>query len=355
MKRPQHQFAAGALLGLPLVLAAAGLIAAGGCRPRPAAAEAPPPPLVEEASSGPIACRITAESAVRLDHDFLLTIRIRAPADTEVRLPNLDSRLEGFVVNGAYDREPVSEGGCVVREHCFKLTPTLAEEYRLGPLAISYSGRSRQAPGETSAPPAPADVRAGWFATRPMIFKAAALAPDKTDPSIADILGPIHIYPAFKTVMFRLGLALLAAAALYGLWLAGRRIRREVQLRRMSPRERALHELSELIARDLIAKQRLKEFYLEITLIVRRYIERAHAIRAPEQTTEEFLAAAVRDARFSREVVLKLKTFLQTADLVKFAVLRPDAATVERTLQTARAYLETDEQERQRQGAAHVV
>ena len=154
--------------------------------------------------------------------------------------------------------------------------------------------------------------------------------------------------------MFLVGLALLAAAALYGLWFVGRRIRRTIRLQRMSPKERALHELAELIAKDLIARRQLKEFYSEITLIVRRYIERAHAIRAPEQTTEEFLLAVTHDPRFSREILLKLQVFLQTADLVKFAAFHPDPAAVDGTVATARDYIETDEQKQSPQEALNV-
>ncbi len=332
-------------IGFPLIFVAACLVAAAaGCRQEPKAAAAPEPkPLVEIISSGPIECRITAESSEAfLDRDLLLTIQTRAPAAVEVRLPSLEKLLKGFVLNGAYDREPIAKDGFVTREHCVKLTPTLAEEYRLGPMAISYSDRRSQ-PAVNS-----------WFTTRPMTFKAAPVIAGQVSKSIADILGPVRIWPPFKTVMFWIGLAFLAAAALYGLWVAGRRIHRTIKLRRMSPKERALHELAELIAKDLIAQHQLKEFYLEITLIVRRYIERAHTIRAPEQTTEEFLVTVTHDLRFSREIVLKLKAFLQTADLVKFATFRPDPAAVNGAVATARAYIETDEQEQKQREPVNV-
>jgi len=322
----------------------AGCLLLPACRRPPRLAEAKaPPPRVEDMSSGPIELRITVEPpAVHLDRDILLTFQTRAPAALEVRLPPLANRLQGFILNGAFDREPVLKDGCITREHCVKLTPTLAEEYRLGPLAITSMDQSAQPPVE------------GWFATRPITFKMAPVIAGKAPPTIANIMGPIRIYPPFKTVALWIGLALLAAAIFTGLWFAAQRLHRSIQLRRMSPKERALHELAELMALNLIGHNQLKKFYLEITLIVRRYIERAHAIRAPEQTTDEFLVASTKDSRFSHDVLLKLKMFLQTADLVKFAVFRPDASTVDKTIATARDYLETDEQERQQQESNHV-
>jgi len=110
----------------------------------------------------------------------------------------------------------------------------------------------------------------------------------------------------------------------------------------MSPRERALEELAELMARDLVGKNMVKEFYLELTMIVRRYIERAHAIRAPEQTTEEFLAAVSSDNRFGQEVINRLRLFLEAADLVKFAAYHPESDAISRATETARSYVVTD-------------
>jgi hypothetical protein len=82
---------------------------------------------------------------------------------------------------------------------------------------------------------------------------------------------------------------------------------------------------------------------------VRCYIERAHAVRAPEQTTEEFLAAVSRDSRFGPAVVERLRAFLRAADLVKYAAQRPEPAAVDQAVATARSYVETDAQERTRE------
>ena len=83
-------------------------------------------------------------------------------------------------------------------------------------------------------------------------------------------------------------------------------------------------------------------------MIVRCYIEGAHSIRAPEQTTEEFLVTAVNNPSFKPEVVKKLKVFLQTSDLVKFAVYHPDKEVIDQTLATAGDYIDTDEQFQQK-------
>lgn len=303
------------------------------CRERRENLKPTAPQPVEAISSGPIDLAIIADPAqVHLDRDILLTLRVCAPSNIEVRLPPLENRLKGFVLNGAFTRDGNDASGKAAREYCFRLTPTLADEYRIAPLAVTWVNRARQ------------PYSAGWFATRPLLFSAVGVAKGPPAATIHDITAPVWIYPPFKTVALWIFSIVCAAAAAYLLWRISRRIHKAIRLRRMSPRERALYELNELLAQDLVGKQKVKEFYLELTMIVRRYIERAHAIKAPELTTEEFLVAATRNPEFKREVVLKLRTFLQTADLVKFAAYRPQEEVIDQTLATARDYIQTDEQ-----------
>ena len=104
------------------------------------------------------------------------------------------------------------------------------------------------------------------------------------------------------------------------------------------PHELAIEALRALAEKDLIAKGQIEPFFVEITGIVRDYLEWAFGLRAPEQTTEEFLAnissapvvARHRDA---------LEPFLAAADEVKFARARPEASTIQRSFDTARDFI----------------
>ncbi|MDI6774602.1 MAG: hypothetical protein QME60_04300 [Verrucomicrobiota bacterium] len=293
---------------------------------------AKPAPRVEKSSFGSIEVTITADPpTVELDRDMLLTVHATAPTEITVLLPSPDDRLKGFVLNGMIDRGVQAEGGKVTVERQFLITPVVSDEHRLGPIAIPFANRTR-GPSATD-----------WFATRPIVFERASPIAGKPGSDIRTDLKPVWIYPPFKTVAGWVLVAAAAVAAAILLWKLGRKARRQIKLMRMSPRERALRELAELMAKDLIGRNLLKEFYLELTMIVRRYIERAHRIRAPEQTTEEFLAAVSLDARFSRDVVAKFRVFLEAADLVKFAAHRPKEDEIGRATGTAKDYIETDD------------
>ena len=108
----------------------------------------------------------------------------------------------------------------------------------------------------------------------------------------------------------------------------------------MAPRERALLELRELLERRLPEKGETKRFYVLLTGIVRRYIERRHKVRAPELTTEEFLKEATQHPAFTPETLTRLREFLDAADMVKFAGITASAETVAGSTDAARRYLE---------------
>ncbi len=317
--------------GAALVL----IIARFACAPTPSLGANPNDQDIrtEKMTFGPVELSISAEPAkVAPDRDLLLTIAISAPPDLKVQLPPIENRLTGFTLSGSFTREPELRDGKTVIAHCFRLTPNLADEHRLAPMAVTVAGLGQSRTNQE------------WFATRAMLFETAPVATPPPGAGLRDPSKPVWIYPAFKTVALWVAAILLALALSFALYRLSCRLKRAIKLRRMSPRERALAELAELMGQNLIAQNLFKEFFLSLTMIVRRYIERAHKIRAPEQTTEEFLAAVARDTRFRPEVIAKLRKFLQTADLVKFAVYRPDQTVVDMSFDTARDYITTDEQ-----------
>ncbi|WP_156168845.1 hypothetical protein [Kordia jejudonensis] len=99
------------------------------------------------------------------------------------------------------------------------------------------------------------------------------------------------------------------------------------------PYDRALLQLNELDNSTLLLKSEYKDYYSELTNIVRQYIEEEVHIDALESTTEELIRKieAQKQAGYldlKDETIKNLKNVLQTADLVKFAKSKPDDAVV---------------------------
>ena len=102
-------------------------------------------------------------------------------------------------------------------------------------------------------------------------------------------------------------------------------------------------ELEELLKLGL-AESDIKLFYVQLTGIVRRYIERSTGIHAPEQTTEEFLHEISAGEKFAKDERGRLKEFLEAADLVKYAAHQPVKDHVEETFERAKVFIGLESQ-----------
>ncbi len=80
--------------------------------------------------------------------------------------------------------------------------------------------------------------------------------------------------------------------------------------------------LAELRAKQLWQNGKTKEFYSELSRILRGYLEDQFKMPALETTTDE-LMELLKKRHFSGDVLEKIQDLLQTADLVKFAKVEP--------------------------------
>jgi hypothetical protein len=81
-------------------------------------------------------------------------------------------------------------------------------------------------------------------------------------------------------------------------------------------------------------------WYVELSAIVRRYLENRFNLRAPELTTEEFLREARRSSELTREHRDLLTAFLEGCDRVKFAGYVPGESESLEALASARRFVE---------------
>lgn len=102
----------------------------------------------------------------------------------------------------------------------------------------------------------------------------------------------------------------------------------------------ALERLAELEAKHLPLQGKIKEYYIELSNIIRYYIEDRFLIRAPEMTTEEFLFYIKERKELSLEHKSSLKEFLSASDMVKFAKYGPDNEEIEKSFVTASNFIE---------------
>jgi hypothetical protein len=184
----------------------------------------------------------------------------------------------------------------------------------------------------------PGDSASKIVATNPLLLTVHTLQVD-TSVGIKDIKPPIWISLTLAEILLYLGILLLVAVAgylLYGYW---KKRTHKKQGQEYVPPARpayaiALEELAMLKEKKLWQRGLIKQYYSEVTEIVRRYFENRYGFMALEQTTDEIMGA-LRKHRHAEAIWEDAEEMLRLADLVKFAKYQPDIPEHDQTLQTA--------------------
>jgi hypothetical protein len=159
---------------------------------------------------------------------------------------------------------------------------------------------------------------------------------------LPDILPPVRLREkwGWGWLGWLLGLLLLAGGGAFWWW--WRRWQRQVEEAakpRRPAHEIAFEELEALQAQDLPGKGLTKQYYQELSSILRRYVENRFGVHAPGQTTEEFLVYQSRSGILEPQHQTLLKGFLQHCDLVKFAELEAGPEQVRQAFEACRTFV----------------
>ena len=177
------------------------------------------------------------------------------------------------------------------------------------------------------------------YLTDSLLINVATVAIDTTKIKkfpIKSIKKEPYTFDDFKMYIY----LLIAALLIIGFWIYWFVIRKrkleedEPTYIALPPYEEAMHKLGELDEKLLWQNNKVKEYYIELTEIIRGYIERELNVPALEKTTDEIIETLndFHDANTintNKETLRKLKALLQEADLVKFAKSKPLAPEIE--------------------------
>ena len=169
---------------------------------------------------------------------------------------------------------------------------------------------------------------------------SAPTGPARSADDIRDIRGPKKI-PSIWLLPLTVLTVFAAIGGTYLAWAWNRRRFREASKR---PLDIALDRLEK--ARALMQPTRGREFSIEVSGVVRDYIESRFQVRAAHLTTDEFLRDLLEPAgslRVAHRGLLEhralLENFLQICDLAKFGGWNLGADEMEAILQSARQFV----------------
>ena len=277
----------------------AALLAFAACFARAPWEEAPPAALALVATA--------SRDEVGLLEEFEVTVDLfrRADLPTEFR-PKVP---DGFA--GSVSIEPERELGHGFWRRARLLLRRTGEcgDVSIGPFAAQSDDKTASAESD------PVRVR-----VRPALLEGDAADVEEPSPLLASSEPMPWLWPvAIALAAMLLGCVAFAA-------LRGRRRLVLLPVPKEPAHLRALRELALLRAAPRRTAAQVDAYYVGISHVLRVYLEERFSLRAPERTTEEFLAEVERGGPLSAAHCIVLKQFLSQCDLVKFALHSPTEA-----------------------------
>ena len=178
--------------------------------------------------------------------------------------------------------------------------------------------------------------------TDPVVIGVTTVGLDEGG-DIRDVKGPRAI--ARDWLLLWPWFLLAAALAGVGYWWGRRRDRSPDRLDSRPraparpPHEIALEALNRLEASPLLERGEIKPYHVEVSRVIRSYVEGRYRIWALEMVTPDVISS-LRHAGVDAGIRTAFERFLEACDLVKFAKRRPDAAACRSILIDARTLVE---------------
>jgi hypothetical protein len=231
-----------------------------------------------------------------------------------------------FEVKDYIPREEKVRLGYRVVTEAFEITTFTTGDYQIPSLRINYRSP---------------DGREKTIATDPISIRVKSLLSGED----AEDVRPLRAPKAFSRG-FPYWLAAVAAVVIVGIVAfiilyrrAGKPIELTAEPRDTRlPWEIAIAELALLWDTELVAKGEFKLFYLKLTEVFRRYLEKRYGISALERTTWE-ITLEFRRQGFPPDEEKVVREFLDDCDLVKFAKFIPTSEQAEHDFQRAREFV----------------
>lgn len=323
---------------LPMALIVIGLALFAGCRPQSPAPAPKDQGLVKRFGAQPLSLELRLDRT-RLTMAEQLTVELRAETD-EAYTVKFDEVKEvaGFTLASATESKPeMTAAGRVAVTARYVLDPLAPGEAKVPALKVEAWKK-----GEAQA-----DISTARTEAVPVVVESL-LAKDDAGQTISDIAPPVAQPVNPWLVAGAAGAGLLLLALMVFLW-KRRKMRPSLPPPPLPPHLIAYQALDRLLAAGLLESGQIKAFYETLSAILRHYIEQRFGLRAPERTTEEFLAelgaGGLRSPAGAITTAHKtlLRDFLSHCDLVKFARHTPARAEAEESVERCRRFIRETE------------
>ncbi len=279
---------------------------------------------------GPVAVHVRLDKTkLSIADTVLLQFEATVQPGYKIEMPRVDKTLENFgIVDWDDLGEKLDAKNDVVTTYQYRLEPFLSGNYEIP--AFTFEFHDANDPNATHE-----------LTSEPIAVEVTSLLGDqRAKLVIEDIEGVVEMpKPARRWWLWAVAALVVAAIPAGWLLLRGRRAKQLVRIFKPA-HEVAYARLKALVALNLVEQGRIKEFYEQISGILRHYIEDRFDLRAPERTTEEFLAELRNAEVLASSDKQTLEEFLTHCDLVKFAKHEPPTEQIQRTFDLVKDFIE---------------
>lgn len=292
-------------------------------------------PVTRESQLGPV------HAVVHLDHEkptlgeqITLTLTVDAAPKVKVIMPDFGDQLGKFGIADYKASENIREDGRSEYVQRYTLDLPMSGKLKTPSFLIEFTDNRDEAenPGQIEE-----------LLTDAITFEVASVFADgKTPESLYPALEklPELVLPETQKSMWHLwaAIAAVAAAIVGGLIWFFRRTKPEVVL---PPDVVALNALTQMENRQIPSNSKdVDAWYVELSGIVRKYIEGRFALQAPRLTTEEFFELAKSSDALTDDNKTVIRKLLERSDRVKFTHFVPTMDESREMLKAARTFVE---------------
>jgi len=237
-------------------------------------------------------------------------------------MPELGSNLGDFDILDYQATVPIEKEGRIIQTTTYTIAVYDTGVYHIPPVEIRYKTP---------------DGAEKTISAEGIEIKVKVLAPEKA-ADIKDIKEPLEMgrnWAPYRKVLPWVATSLLLALLVLGIWYYRKKLARvqDNGLPLLPAHEVAIAELKK-IGETLLANNQIREFYFQLSEIMRQYFSRRYQINALEATTGE-LIQDLQDQPVPSQSRALIPDFLNGCDLVKFAKYVPQGNETETLYQMA--------------------
>lgn len=254
-------------------------------------------------------------SSIMIGDQVGMTLGIKVPDNFVVEWPQYADTVTSHIeVIKKQDIDTTRKDGNVILSQLYTITSFDSGYFEIPPAEFRFHPAG--------------DTTAKYIANTNTLFLNVTTPVVDTTKAFKPIVGPVREPYTFAEIFpwVLLGLVVIGGIVFLIWYIRRKKKNKPLFVRKpkpaLPPDVEAIQNLEELRLAKVWQQGKVKEYYTQLTDIMRHYFERRYRFDAPEMTSDEILEQLTEE-RVNDQALGKIKDVLQLADLVKFAKAQP--------------------------------